>query len=127
MKKAQAAISSMITIGIIVTALGLSIAGVATIIKSLSFLHQKSEQAFYLAELGIEEGFLSLARNPDYSGTSEPLNIGQGSVTIVVSPEESDKIIRSTGTVFNFVRKIEVRVNINSFGKVTFLSWKEVE
>ena len=124
--KAQGAIASMITITVVVTALGLSIASIATIVKTTGFFHQKSEQAFYLAESGIEDGLIKLARDPNYTGESA-LPISSGNVTIMVRTEGSDLIVTSKGVVENITRKIEAKVNIDSLGKVSFVSWKEIK
>ena len=80
--------------------------------------------AYNVAQSGAENAVLRLLRDPTYS--SEPaLVIGGGTAAISVSTAGSTKTIVSTGTVGNFIRKIQVVADYTN-NKLTISSWKEI-
>lgn len=81
------------------------------------------EEAYHVAEAGIENAILRLLRNPNYMG--EVLAVGKGTATITVSGAATKTII-SEGKVSGLYRKIEV---IGTFSNNSFVinSWREVD
>jgi len=84
---------------------------------------QQGISARQVAESGIENAILRLLRNPDYLG--ESLLIGNGSATVSVAGDTTNKTIISIGTLGNFQRKIEVVIKYTN-NILTVSSWKEV-
>lgn len=84
---------------------------------------QVGSEALSVAESGAENALLRLVRNPSYTG--ETVNINGGTALISVTTTGSTKTILSTGTVNNFIRKIQVVGNYTD-NVLTVSSWKEV-
>lgn len=77
---------------------------------------------FYIAESGIENALMRLLRDPNYSG--ETLTIEGGNAIIQVSGT-NPKTITSQGTIGNFSRTIQVRVDYTN-NILSVQSWKEI-
>lgn len=123
MKRGQALITLLFYILILVTVTTAAV--LLMVINTLSAT--KVEQglvAYYVAESGAENALLRALRDPTYTGESSLL-IGSGSATIVVTPGSPTTIV-STGTVGNFVRKVQVVANYSG-GSYTITSWQEIQ
>ena len=83
-------------------------------------VNQQGNDAYYIAQSGIEEGMLHLLRNPAYT-SSETFSVGDGSVTVAVL----NNIITATGSATNAVRTIQAQTVYNN-GTLTISSWKEL-
>ena len=82
---------------------------------------QQGNDAYSIAESGVENALLRLLRNPSYTG--EVLTIGTGTATITVTGGTTKTII-SKGRIGNFERSIQVVATyINNVLTVT--SWDE--
>jgi len=88
---------------------------------------QDGEVAYQTALSGAENAKIRLLRNPSYTGESN-LSIGSSSATIAVTGSGTSAdpyIITSTGTMGNFVRKVQMQATyVNNFFNV--LSEKEI-
>lgn len=80
------------------------------------------EEAYLLAQSGVEMAILSLLRNPNYTG--ETMALGPGQVEITVSGGNS-KIVTATAIDTGFRRTVRVS---GSFVNNSFVlqSWEEV-
>jgi hypothetical protein len=67
---------------------------------------QQGSIAYEIAQSGVENAILRLIRDPAYTG--ETLTVGNGTATTQVTKSGSSYTIISTGTVGNFVKKIQV-------------------
>jgi hypothetical protein len=85
---------------------------------------QTGSGALNVAESGAEEAVLRLLRDP-INYNSETLSVNGGTAQITVSTAGSTKTIVSTGTVNNFIRKIQVVADYTN-NKLTVTSWKEI-
>ena len=83
---------------------------------------QEGTHAFDLAESGAENAMVKLLRDINYAG--ETLALPQGNVEITVTGT-NPQLVRSTSTVGDFQRTIEVTVDTAN-NTLTVLSWKEV-
>lgn len=83
-----------------------------------------AQEAYSIAETGAEEALIRLLRNPGYTGTSTPINIGGGQVSITVSGVDPKTIV-SEGVVLNLRRKVSVVVNMSP--QLSIQSWVEVD
>lgn len=88
---------------------------------------QDGEIAYQIAQSGAENAMIRLLRNPSYAGEAG-LSVGSGSATIVKTGTGTGGdpyVITSTGTLGNFVRKVEVKATYqNNLLQVT--SQKEI-
>lgn len=66
---------------------------------------QQGSVAYEVAQSGVENAILRLIRDSSYTG--ETLTVGNGTAVIQVTHNSTAYTITSTGTVGNFVRKIE--------------------
>lgn len=89
---------------------------------------QQSQSAYYVAESGMENALIELLRNPAYTGESN-LSIGEGtasiSATLIGSVQSGTVYATSSGTVGNFVRKIQVTGTYTN-NVFSVQSWKEI-
>lgn len=67
---------------------------------------QQGSVAYEIAQSGAENAILRIIRDSSYTG--ETLAVGNGTAVIQVSHSGTAYTVTSTGTVGNFVRKIEV-------------------
>jgi hypothetical protein len=111
-----------------ITIIGITVISAAAVLVygniQAASVNEQGTYAYYVAESGIEEGFLRLLRNPHYSGTlvGQPLIVGLGSAVIQVT---NDTIV-STGTYNNSVKELQAKAVYNN-GILTISSWKEVQ
>jgi type II secretory pathway component PulK len=117
-KEGQALVTLLffVTIGIAIIA---ATAMVLFINISSSHISEQGNNAYAIAESGIEEALLRLIRDPNYTG--QVLSIDSGTATILVQNGQ----ITSTGKYYGAVRKLQAQVIIDSNG-VSISSWKEI-
>ena len=82
---------------------------------------QQGNDAYSIAESGVENALLRLLRNPSYTG--EVLTIGNGAATITVTGGPTKTII-SKGKIGNFERSIQVVATYTN-NVLTVTSWDE--
>lgn len=80
-----------------------------------------SQDAYLVAESGIENALLRLLRDPNYPG--ETLSIGETHGTVVVNGL-TDKVITATATAGNFTRQIQAQVTFNN-DTLVLTAWNE--
>ena len=91
----------------------------------------RGEQAFELAEAGIEVAKAHLANDPNpadwSSGELQMAGMGEGSVTVTVEYDDESRTFQaiSTGEYRETKRKIEATFSIEE-GKPKLLSWREL-
>jgi len=83
---------------------------------------EQSAMAIEIAEAGAQNAVIRLLRATDYTG--ETLTVDGGSATVTVSGE-SIKTIRSTGTIADFSRTVQVTVALTG-GVLSVTSWSEL-
>ena len=86
----------------------------------------QSSRSFYLAVLCAEDALMKLRDNLEYPG-NEVLVIGDGTCNIlpVEGSGNQNRVIKTTGTIFNQTRKIKIQINkVNP--KMRINSWQEV-
>lgn len=111
-----------------VIVLVLSIITTAAVALSVSSLRDttmlaRGQEAYALAESGIDNAVLRILRNPSYTGEAN-LSIGAGSVTIVVTGS-NPYTIESTALLNGSTRRI--RATLGSVaGALTLTSWEEI-
>ena len=107
-------------IGLIVITLGITL----SISTSQTNLHSmQAQQAFHIAEAGVENALIRLLRNPYYQG--EVLTLNNGTATIELNNEGSNQIVVVVGEHQTIIRKIEVQLSEHN-GIMRIESWKEM-
>lgn len=82
---------------------------------------QQGNDAYSIAESGVENALLRLLRNPSYAG--EVLTIGDGTATISVTGTTT-KTITSRGRIGNYERSIVVTATYTN-NVLTVTAWDE--
>ena len=121
-------------IGVVVATL--AFLGVSEVTQSTK--GRDANYAFLVAQAGIDDATIRIARNLNYSnGSGYTLAVENGTSTVIVQKDTfsspctavsatgKDCII-STGQVKDSKRRIEVVVTIGTYGKVTVDSFKEI-
>lgn len=119
--KGQALVTLLFYMLIAITVTTLAVSIVLSNSQAANALSQ-GQINYYIAESGAENALIRLLRNPAYTG--ESLAVDGGTAVITVSGN-NPYIINSTGTLGQFVRKIEVTVSYNN-NIMTVNSWKEI-
>lgn len=120
MNKGQTIILLLVFIVIAIIVTTASIVSISVNIRATEKI-ASGTATFDLAESGAENAMIKLLRDPAYSG--ENLQLATGNLQISVTGS-NPKLITSTATVGNFVRKIEVTVDTTN-NILTVISWKE--
>lgn len=120
MKPGQALVTLLvfIAVAVIIT----SAATALIIINSQTSLSLNlGQEAYQVAESGIENALLRLLRDPAYAG--ETLTVGQGTATIIVTGA-NPYTLTSTGIMGNFSRRLQTTAQFSS-GILSVTSWQE--
>ncbi len=109
-----------------ITVIAITISSAAIIVLTLNSRASQrmisGNDAYFLAESGIENAMIRLLRDPTYTG--ETLTLADGTVEVTVTGD-SQKTVVAKGSVGDYIRTIQVVVErIN--GVFTISSWKEV-
>ena len=110
----------------LVMVVGVAIAGISVSENTISSTKDASDEALAIAESGIQDALMKLARDKDFTSVGGyNLSVSGGTATIIV-PSGSSKDITSTGALNNKTRKIQLTVNADANGKITQTGWTEV-
>lgn len=82
----------------------------------------ESNQAYLIAESGVEVALLQILRTPDYNGEVISFEIGTANITVTST---SPFTFVSKGILNNSQRSIQVIINYQN-GIMTVQSWKEI-
>jgi len=127
---AQIALPAVLLIGGIIIELGIAGAFIAYLLSSTVFTEKLSNRALAAAKAGIDEAFLRIAENKDYTCTDSSISTGLAQVTISIEenpsgyPVGTRKII-SVGKAFNRERKLQAIVSVSPLGKVNLVKLEE--
>ena len=119
---------------IVVVIVGVMGAGLLTLVATdleAVVAVNRGEQAFELAEAGIEVAKAHLANDPSpsgwSSGTLHMAGMGEGSVTVTIEYDDENRTFQavSTGEYRETIRKIEATFSILE-GEPKLLSWREL-
>lgn len=115
----------MLLFFVIVSMMITSSAIIVAFVNSEGSSKQTSGQmALNVAESGAENALIRLLRDPSYTGAGDTSVSG---ASIIVTTSGSTKTIVSTGTVGNFIRKIQVVVDYtNNVLSIQPNSWREI-
>ena len=116
------ALITVLTILAIVLMIGLSISFLSIGEASMSLQKSQSSQAYYLANLCVENALMRLKENSSYLG-DETINIENGSCHIL--PIEGNWTVKISANFQNQVRKIVIMISQIS-PEIIIDSWQEV-
>lgn len=93
----------------------------------MALKESQSEGSFFLAQACAEEGLIKLKEDLGYSG-GEILSFESGTCTIlpVEGGGNEDRVIKTSGSVENVVRRIKVVIDVIN-PEMQISSWEEVE
>lgn len=111
----------------LVAVVGVALASISISEFTISSTKDSSDEALIIAQSGLEDVLMKIARNKDFTSTGYSLSVSGGNATIVVSGT-SRKTISSAGALNNKSRKIQAIVDVDSNGKITHAPdwWQEV-
>lgn len=130
-------VTTIVVVSILTT---ISVATLSLIISDnkISANHIETTKAFWIAESGIEKGLYWLRyQDPPPDGIAaftvfNNVSSGSGHYTVVIDPDDGNSsthikqyVIRSTGTVANYSRKLEIQVKMNTFNKYIYATGDE--
>jgi hypothetical protein len=119
------ALLAVLVVGAAATAIALVLLSSGADSQRSGLVEQRSKQARALSVACAEEALQQIHDNIAFSGTN-PLSLGQGSCTYVVTVlTGTTRSIASTGTVGNVVKKVQAYVTLSS-SNLTITSWQEV-
>ncbi len=92
----------------------------------ISLAKNQSSKAFYLANACAEESLMKLKNDLNYQG-NEILTFTYGACTIlpIEETENQNRLIKITGSVANYTRKIKIEVS-QIFPEMEIALWQEV-
>lgn len=126
---AVAMLPMILALSFIILIIVLSIGTLGFVETNIGAAQKKADNAFFVANAGISDATIKISRDKNYSSAGYTLTVGDGSASIVVEkdqPAAGQDRITSTGTVSVSKRKIQVIVNVSTYGKVTTSSWTEL-
>ncbi|MBZ9578289.1 pilus assembly PilX N-terminal domain-containing protein [Patescibacteria group bacterium] len=107
LKKQKGFAAFFITILVLVVMMGIAIS--ITVLSlgehKISRNITKSNQAYYVAEAGIEDSIYRIIKGKNYQATNS-LVVEEGTATISITDEDSSKVIKSSGAVSQRIRKL---------------------
>ena len=73
----------------------------------------KSNQAYYVAEAGIEDSIYRIIKGKNY-GETNVLSVGEGTATISITTEGDSKVIKSSGEVSQRIKRLKAHLIIDT-------------
>ena len=110
----------------LVAVVGIAIAGISVSESTISSTKDASDEALVIAESGIQDALMKLARGTESASYS--LLVSGGTATITISNVSTTYTINSTGTLDgkSQKRKIQVIATVDANRKITQTSWQEI-
>ncbi len=125
-KNGQTALSIIFVIGGLLIFAAISLAFLVLSLINSSYGYRSANQALALAQGGVNDALLLLARNKDLSGTYT-LPAGSSSVSVTVSQNAGRATILSDAAVARYERKLQAIASVNTTtGQVDLLSWSSL-
>jgi Tfp pilus assembly protein PilX len=138
--KHEKGISLVTTIVVVSLLTTISVALLSMVVSDnkIAANHIETTKAFWIAESGLEKGLYWLRyQDPPPDGTAaftqyNNVSFGSGTFTVVIDPDDGNTtthikqyLIRSTGTIANYSRQLEVQVKMNTFNKYIYATGDE--
>ncbi len=118
---------TVLVAGLIITEVGIALTFIMYLSNSASYGVRLSQEAFFGARSGVNDAFLRIIRNKDFSSSGYNLMVGRANVNIVVQKNSNSSTIISTGTVLNRQKKMQAIVSVDSeTGEAALFSLQEI-
>jgi len=122
----QAALGMVLLIGGVIVLIAATMAFLVFSYLNSTFGYQASQKAYAVAVSGVDDGFMQLLRNKDFSSAGYALPVGSSTATVSVtqnSPFANQVTINSQATASFYSRRIRQIVEVNATsGEITVLS-----
>lgn len=130
-EKGASVLVSVVVIMVLLISVSLTIAALGLGEINISTNDKEAKEALSNAEAGVKDALIKVVRNRNFQALSPgyELQLTKGTATIEVIkdiPSQNKDTVYSTGNVNDKKRRIEAILNIDSKGKVTIDSFKEV-
>lgn len=129
MRQGQGLLTVTLLIGLIVSAIGVTLAFLAGSLANQGYAYKASAQAEAAATSGASDALLQLNRNASFLSTGGySFAVGSSTATVTVtanSPPNGLVTILSVSTVSGFTKKVQVVVSVNATtSAVSVVSWQ---
>ena len=119
-----ATLPTIIILSLVIVAIGTSMMTSGFIESLMSKAIIETQEAFYLADSGINDALLKIAQKKD---TSKSWGLPTSGISeISVSGDATTRVIESTGIISGKRKKIKTTVTLDENGKITDTAWEEV-
>lgn len=126
LRSGQAALGMVLLIGGVIVLIAATMAFLVFSYLNSTFGYQASQKAYAVAVSGVDDGFMRLLRNKDFSSTGYTLPVGSSTATVSVtqnSPSANQATINSQATISFYSRRIRQIVEVNATsGEIIVLS-----
>lgn len=126
----QSFLALILLVGIIVVAVGVTLAFLATSAVNNIYAYKAAARAQAVAQSGAEDALLQLARNVQFSTSSYAVAVGSDTATVAVTQNSSagTATVLSTATVSGSTKKVQVVVATNATtSAMSVVSWTNVQ
>lgn len=107
----QAALLIIFVLGMVAVLIGLSLVKTGFVESVMGRSEASSSRAYYVANSGVEEAFFKMTDDPPFTFEHQ---VGGGKAFVKVEGTNEERIIWSTGTYGQYVRKLKVEVQNTS-------------
>lgn len=131
-----ASLPTVIALGLLILALGVSVAAVAFSENMVAQKFTQSPRALFFAESGARDALEKIARNKNFTATSSysldfvtgGCSTNDGCAIISVGAYGNVRTVTSTGKYKNIIRQVRVDATLDasSNGEIQNVNWQEV-
>jgi hypothetical protein len=126
----QAALSTMLVIGGLISLIALTLVVVISSYISSSYGFQYSQRALAVANAGADDALIQLTRNKSFENqTGYTVNVLNDTATVQViqnSPQSGEATIISIANVLNYKSRVRVIVSINDNGEIRIIKREQI-
>jgi hypothetical protein len=126
----QAAISTMLIIGGLISLIALTLIIIIFSYTSSSYGFQHSQRALAVANAGVDDALIKLIRDRSFENqTGYTVQVDNNTATVQViqnSPQSGNVTIISTATVSNYKSRVRVVVSVDSNGEIRIVKRENI-
>jgi hypothetical protein len=112
---------------LIIAEIGIALTFVMYLANSASYDVRLSQEAFFGARSGVNDAFLRIIRNKNFSSGGYNLVVGRVNVNIIVEKNSNFSTITAKGTIFNREKIMQGIVSVDQeTGEATLFSLQEI-
>jgi len=126
----QAALSTMLVIGGLISLIALTLVVIISSYISSSYGFQYSQRALAVANAGADDALIQLTRNKSFENqTGYAVNVSNDTAIVQViqnSPQSGEATIISIANVLNYKSRVRVIVSINDNGEIRIIKREQI-